>query len=176
MRAIISIVGVTAALLAAAVQGGANLPRAPYWHLVEVVDERTLKLRSDEGENLTITLACIGRAKDNRAAVAYIAKRLRDQDMSFWALETSQTNWNDRPMCLMLDMGLPRGGELVYDFPTLNEELLAWGYAPFSDVKVTSDPYGLKARLVRAKEVWDKREKERDQRMKELEKRWKIKR
>ena len=174
MRAIISIIGVAVALLAAVVESGANLPRAPYWHLVEVVDERTVKVRSDEGENLTITLACIGRAKDNRAAVAYITKRLRDQDLSFWALETRQTNWNARPMCLMLDLGLPRGGELVYDFPTLNEELLAWGYAPYSDVKVTNDHYGLKARLVRAKQEWEKRQKDRDQRMKELEKKWKI--
>jgi hypothetical protein len=161
-----------AAVLLALSRAAANLPHGPDWHLVQVVDERTLKLRSDDGESRTITLACIGRAKDNSAAVAYISKRLRDQDLAFWHLETGRTNVNKEPQCLFLDLGLGRGGELVYDFPTLNEELLSWGYVPFADVKVAEDPFGLKARLTRAKAECERREKEREERMKALDKKW----
>ena len=176
MRAMAFIIAVAAVALLGPPRAVADPPRAPYWHLVQVVDERTVKLRSDEGENRTITLACVGRAKDNRAAMAYITNRLRDQDLAFWALETGRTNWNNQPMCLFLDMGLPRGGEVVYDFTTLNEELLTWGYAPFADVKITEGPFGLKARLVRAKAECGRRDKEREHRMKELEKKWRMRR
>lgn len=147
---------------------GSPLPIV-WWRLVKVVDERTLVLRSDEGETNTVTLACIGRAKEKKEAIAYIERRLRDHKLSLWPLETSQTNWNARPMCLILDMDLPgRGGEAVYDFPLLNEELLAWERLPFEDVKVASDPYGLKARLVRAKQEGEDRQKERMRRRSEL--------
>ena len=81
-------------------------------------------------------------------------------------LETGQTNWYERPMCLILDMDLPRGGDAVYDFPTLNEELLTWGYVPFMDVKITADPYNLKGRLLRAKAEADKHQKEQRKRWK----------
>jgi hypothetical protein len=155
----------------AACRAEGHLPPIVWWHLVEVIDERTVKLRSDESETRTLQLACIGRAKDNRAAVAYMTKRLRDQNLVFWSLETTQTNWYERPMCLILDMNLPgRGGEAVYDFPTLNEELLAWGYAPFKDVKVTGDPYNLKARLLQANADRERRDREKKERWKELKK------
>lgn len=134
-----------------------------WWRLAKVVDERTLVLRSETGQIETITLACIGRAKDSREAVAYITRRLQDHKVTFWPLETTHTNWYARPMCVILDMDLAgRGGDAVYDFPLLNEELLIWGRAPFEDVKVTGDAYGLKARLVKAKNEASIRWKEKE--------------
>jgi hypothetical protein len=141
-----------------------------WWQLVDVVDERTIRLRNDKGETNTITLACIGRADDSRAAIVYITRRLHDQKLTFWPMETGQTNWYERPMCVILDMGLPggRGGDAVHDFPLLNEELLAWGHTPFADAKTIGDPYGLKARLTKAKAEAERRQKERKERWKKV--------
>src|SRR5258705_11011513 len=77
-----------------------------WWRLVNVVDERTLVLRSETGQTETITLACISGPKDNREAVAYITRRRQDHKVTFWPLETTHTNWYARPMCLILDMDL----------------------------------------------------------------------
>lgn len=142
-----------------------------WWRLVAVVDEQTIILRSEKGETRSLTLACIGRAKDGRAAKTYVERRLRDHKVIFWPLETPQTNWYERPMCIMLDMDLPgRGGDGVNDFPTLNEELLRNHYVPFADVSVTKDPYNLKARLSQAGSEGAKRKAERDQRWEQYRK------
>ncbi len=142
-------------------------PPIVWWHLVKVIDERTLSLRSDKGETRTIKLACIGHTDSKTQAMTYIERRCRDQKLVFWPLETGEESYAS-PMCLILDMGLPGGlgGEAVYDFPLLNEELLAWGRTPYEDVKVTGDKYGLKARLVKAKEEWAARENARKERRK----------
>ncbi len=169
MRTVAAILGFVIVLLAGNPHAIADLPPIVWWHLIHVVDERTLILRSDEGETNKVTLACIGRAKDNSEAVAYITRRLRDQKLTLWPLETSHTNWYARPMCLILDMDLPgRGGDAVHDFPLLNEELLAWGRVPFHDVKVTTDPFGLKGRLVQAKVEAEKRQQQRQKRLSDL--------
>jgi hypothetical protein len=172
MRQSLAIITLTLALVVVAGRALGRLDPITWWSLVEVMDERTLKVRSDKGETKTITLACIGRAQDSRAPVAYIRGRLHDQKLTFWPLETSQTNWYERPMCVILDMGLPggRGGDAVHDFPLLNEELLAWGHAPFAEVKTTADPHGLKARLVRATAEAERRQKEREERWKRITK------
>ena len=170
MRRSLQTIALTLAIVVSAARGfGTPLP-VTWWSLVEVIDERTLKVRSDKGDTKTITLACIGRAKDSRAPIAYMTARLHDQKLQFWPLETGNTNWYDRPMCLILDMGLPggRGGDAVHDFPLLNEELLAWGHTPFAEVKTTGDPYGLKARLTKAKSDAERRQKEREERWKKI--------
>ena len=172
MRHSLAIITLTFATLVFADRARDHLDPITWWSLVEVVDEGALKLRSEKGETRTITLACVGRAKDSQAPITYITRRLRDQKLMFWPLETGQTNWYERPMCVILDMGLPgrRGGDAVHDFPLLNEELLACGHVPFVDMKTTSDPYGLKARLLRAKAEAEGRQKEREWRWKKITK------
>jgi hypothetical protein len=153
------------------------LPITVMWTLVEVLDERTVKLRSEKGETRMITLACIGKPEDNRAAITYIKRRLHDQKLTFWPLETEETNWHKRPMCLILDQDLPNaeghGSDSVYDFPLLNEELLIWRHAPFADIKTVRDPHGLKARLIKAKLEAEARRKEQQERWKDAEERLK---
>src|SRR5688500_6697580 len=153
-----------AALCLVTNQCSARLPPITWWRLVEVIDERTLRVCSDKGETNTITLACIGRVKEDRGAKAHIKRRLHDHKFTLWPLETKETNWYKRPMCIFLDMDLPgRGGDAV-DFAMLNEELLAWGYVPFAEVKTIKDPYGLKERLLRAKTDAIMRRKQKDAR------------
>ena len=173
MRTPIPLLKALAALLLTVTPAAGNLEPIDWWRLVKVIDERTLTLRCEngreKGRTLTIKLACVGKAKDNREAVAYMERRLHDHRVTFWHLETGAAKWEAEPMCVILDMDLPgKAGEAVYDFPLLNEELLAWERAPFEDVRVTSDRYGLKARLVQAKARAEERQKTRQKRMSEI--------
>jgi hypothetical protein len=144
-----------------------------WWRLVEVIDEQTITICSDKGETRTVTLAGVGRAKDKRIGISYIKRRLHDHKVVLHPLETGQTNWYDRPMLVVLDMDLPGhpGSEGVYDFPTLNEELLRYDYVPFAEVEVTGDRYGLKARLLQAKTEGERHRAEREKRWEEYRKR-----
>src|SRR6266404_4331131 len=71
MRHSLAIITLTFATLVFADRARDHLDPITWWSLVEVVDEGALKLRSEKGETRTITLACVGRAKDSQAPITY---------------------------------------------------------------------------------------------------------
>jgi len=124
-----------------------------YWHLDRVVDSRTIRIRNDQGEQATVILACVGTAGAETKATHFIGERLKDKKLTFYPLNTSETNWMSRPMCLFIHETDPEHHgsiETVYHLPMLNEELIARGYVAFKDVEVPYDQFGLRARLYRA--------------------------
>lgn len=124
-----------------------------YWHLVGIVDSRTVRIRSDEGKEANITLACVGESANETNSIRYLLMRLQNRQLGFWALDTSETNWMSRPMCLFIwetDSGHKGSTSLVYHLPMVNEELIVKRLVKFKDVEVSFDEYGLRARLYRA--------------------------
>ena len=124
-----------------------------YWRLDSVIDARTVRIRSDEGEKATITLACVGVTGNETNAINFITSRLNGKPLGLWALSSSETNWMARPMCLFIQETDPRHHgmtELVHHLPMLNEELIAKGLVEFKDLELPFDEYGLRARLYRA--------------------------
>ena len=118
--------------------------------LDSVINSHTVRLVSEKGETNTFTLACVGQVTNEEAAVAFIGKKLGGRKLQYWPINTAQTNWMSRPMCIFYDFERKRGGSTVSDFPMLNEEMLKRGLGTFADTEVVDDQYGLKDRLRRA--------------------------
>ena len=149
------IIAATCCLLIMAFNSIASPDPIVWWRLDKVIDVRTLRIRSEKDKVRTITLGCVGKATNEKKAIAFIHARLKGQRLGFCPLSTGQTNYYARPMCLIID-DIPKSHkgmrEWTNHFPILNEELIAKGFVTFRDVSMPYDEYGLKARLRRAYE------------------------
>jgi len=132
--------------------GAFAVPPITWEKLDAVIDPRTVRLVNAKGETNVLTLACIGSVANEKAVTTLIRNILVDRRLRYWPLDTTETNWTRRPMCLFY--GFENGrGSVVYDFPMLNEEILRLGLSTFRDEQVVSDRFGLKDRLRRASGV-----------------------
>ncbi len=112
-----------------------------------VLNSHTLRLVNEKGETNTLTLACLGQATNEQAVVVFIAETLKGRKLQYWPIDTAETNWMHRPMCIFYGFEGKRGGSVVYDFPMLNEEMLRRRLVSFIDTDVAADRFGLKQRL-----------------------------
>ena len=79
--------GVLAFFLAALASATPAVPPVVFWKVVDVIDYRTLKLESEKGKIMTVSLGCVGETDDRDTATAYVKTRVKGQKMLWWAFD-----------------------------------------------------------------------------------------